>query len=51
MGRPSEVGKYGNPYFTNHIPDGGGSVMVWGCMSAVGTGELQFIEGTMNANM
>ncbi len=27
------------------------SVMVWGCMSAVGTGELQFIEGTMHANM
>ena len=23
--------------------------MVWGCMSATGTGELQFIEGTMNA--
>ncbi len=30
---------------------GGGSVMVWGCMSAAGTGELQFIEGTINANM
>ncbi len=30
---------------------GGGCVMVWGCMSAAGTGELQFIEGTMNANM
>ncbi len=30
---------------------GGGSVMVWGCMSAAGTGELQFIEGTMNVNM
>ncbi len=30
---------------------GRGSVMVWGCMSAAGTGELQFIEGTMNANM
>ncbi len=30
---------------------GGGSVMVWGCMSAAGTRELQFIEGTMNANM
>ena len=30
---------------------GGGSVMVWGCMSAAGTGELQFIEGTMIANM
>ncbi len=27
------------------------SVMVCGCMSAAGTGELQFIEGTMNANM
>ena len=25
--------------------------MVWGCMSAAGTGELQFIEGPMNANM
>ncbi len=24
---------------------------VWGCMSAAGTGELQFIEGTMNANI
>ncbi len=30
---------------------GGGSVMVWGCMSAASTGELQFIEGTMDANM
>ncbi len=29
----------------------GGSVMVWGCMSAADTGELQLIEGTMNANM
>ncbi len=29
----------------------GVSVMVWDCMSAAGTGELQFIEGTMNANM
>ncbi|KAK3515066.1 hypothetical protein QTP70_006006 [Hemibagrus guttatus] len=33
------------------VMHGGGSVMVWGCMSAAGTGELQFIEGTMNANM
>ncbi len=30
------------------VKHGGGSVMVWGCMS---TGELQFIEGTMNTNM
>ncbi len=27
------------------------SVMVWGCMSAAGTGEKQFIEGTMNASV
>ncbi len=33
------------------VKHGGGSVMVWGCMSAAGTGELQFIERTMNANM
>ncbi len=33
------------------VKHGGGSVMVWGCMSAAGTRELQFIEGTMNANM
>ncbi len=33
------------------VKHGGGSVMVWGCMSAAGTGELKFIEGTMNANM
>ncbi|KAL1248943.1 hypothetical protein QQF64_022261, partial [Cirrhinus molitorella] len=32
------------------VKHGGGSVMVWGCMSAAGTGELQFIEGTINAN-
>ncbi|KAI4876221.1 hypothetical protein NFI96_017955 [Prochilodus magdalenae] len=29
----------------------GGSVMVWDCMSGAGCGELQFIEGTMNASM
>ncbi len=33
------------------VKHGGGSVMVWGCMSAAGTGELQFIEGTMKTNM
>ncbi len=33
------------------VKHGGGSVMVWGCMSAASTGELQFIEGTMDANM
>ncbi len=33
------------------VKHGGGSVMVWGCMSAAGTVELQFIKGSMNANM
>ncbi len=33
------------------VKHGGGSIMVWDCMSAASTGELQFIEGTMNANM
>ncbi len=33
------------------VKHGGGSVMVWSCMSAAGTGELPFIEGSMNANM
>ncbi len=33
------------------VKHGDGSVMVWGRMSTAGTGELQFIEGTMNANM
>ncbi len=28
----------------------GGSIMVWGCMSAAGTGELRFIEGNMDSN-
>ncbi len=33
------------------IKHGGGSIMVWGCMSAAGTGELRFIEGTMESSM
>ncbi len=33
------------------VKHGGGSVMVRGCMSASGTGKLQLIEGTVNANM
>ncbi len=43
--------EYKDKYVLPTVKHGGGSVMVWGCMSAAGTGELQFIEGTMNANM
>ncbi len=43
--------EYKNKCVLPTVNHGGGSVMVWSCMSAAGTGELQFIEGTMNANM
>ncbi len=43
--------EYKDKFVLPTVKHGGGSVMVWGCMSAAGTGELQFIEGTMNANM
>ncbi len=29
----------------------GGSIMVLGCMTTAGTGELRFIEGNMDSNM
>lgn len=32
------------------VKGGGGSVMVWGCMSAAGSGNLTFIESTMKAH-
>ncbi len=43
--------EYKNKCVLPTVKHGGVSVMVWCCMSAAGTGELQFIEGTMNANM
>ncbi len=33
------------------VKHGGGSIMVWGCMSDAGTGELRFIGGNMDSNM
>ncbi len=30
---------------------GGGSIMVWGCMTTAGTGELRFIKGNIDSNM
>ena len=31
------------------VKHGGGSVLVWGCMSSKGVGKLCFIDGIMNA--
>ncbi len=47
--QPGEV--YKDKSVLSTVKHDGGSVMVWGCMSSACTGELQFIEGTMNANM
>lgn len=33
------------------VKHSGGSLMVWGCMSAAGVGKLHFIEGTMDHKM
>ncbi len=33
------------------VKHGGGSVIMWGCMSAAGVGELHFIDGIMNSQM
>ncbi len=33
------------------LKHGGGSVLMWGCMSAAGVGELHFIDGIMNSQM
>ena len=33
------------------VKHSGGDVMVWGCISSAGVGELHFIEGNMNSNM
>ena len=33
------------------IKHGGGSVMVWGCMSALSVGKLVFIDATMDKHV
>ncbi len=44
-----QSGEYKDKCVLSTVKYGGGHVMIWGCMSAAGTGELQFIEGTLNA--
>ncbi len=43
--------EYKDKFVLPTVKHGGESVMVWGCMRAAGTVELQFIEGTTNAKM
>lgn len=31
------------------VQAGGEAVMIWGCITSEGPGELQFVEGTMNS--
>ncbi|CAI9611140.1 unnamed protein product [Staurois parvus] len=33
------------------VNHGGGSDLLWGCMSAAGVGELYFIDGVMKSQM
>jgi len=45
--KPNEELKPGNIKST--IKHAGSNVMVWGCISSSGVGELVFVESTMNA--
>ena len=47
--RPGE--EYKDKCVMPTVKRSGGNVMVWGCMSAAGVGELHFIEENMNSNM
>ena len=33
------------------VKHGGDSLMIWGCLSSLGVGELYFLEGILNAQM
>ena len=44
-------GEYKDKCVMPTVKHSGGNVMVWGCMSAAGVGELYFIEANMNSNI
>ena len=47
--RPGE--EYKDKCVMPTVKHAGGNVMVWGCMSSAGVGELYFTEGNINSNM
>ena len=42
------VCEYADQNLITTVKNSGGSVMVWGCMTADGVGNLVFIENSMN---
>ena len=47
--RRSSSEKYNPECLAPRVQKGGGSVMVWGCLSGKGKGELQFVQGIVNS--
>lgn len=41
--------KYNDDCVAAKVQKGGASVMIWGCLSAKGIGELHFVEGTVDS--
>lgn len=48
--RRSVSEKYNEDCLAPKVQKGGGSVMIWGCLSGKGKGEMCFVEGTVNSD-